>query len=179
MIAALSKKFNFHATTNKIVYHHWFDLSSGVRNEGIRNNKSCPETNFFGGNKVMDAESNFYPLLIGFINDSEIKLNDNDILKYVMVTSSTLNVREQPNYKSAKVKDRNSIKYGSVLRVYKVENNWLKISNSSEHWESKRYTDKVKKVTVTACTLMLEMGFEQTTLKCEPFYKGEEFLFLK
>lgn len=47
MTAALCKKFNFPATTNKIVYHHWFNLATGERNNGSKNNKSCPGTNFF------------------------------------------------------------------------------------------------------------------------------------
>ena len=52
--AALCKKYNIPVDTSRIVYHHWFNLSNGDRNNGTGSNKSCPGTNFFGGNKVDD-----------------------------------------------------------------------------------------------------------------------------
>ncbi len=170
----LCVKFNLPINKDRIVYHHWFDLVSGARNDGTKNNKSCPGTNFFGGNKVTDAEQKFYPLLKGLIDDNDIRTNDDNILKYVMVTSSTLNLRVESNSKSAKVKDRNPIKFGSVLRVYNEENNWLKISNSSEHWVSERYTDEVRKATVTATTLNVRSGDGTNYPKVGSFNEGEE-----
>jgi len=170
----LCVKFNLPINKDRIVYHHWFDLVSGARNDGTKNNKSCPGTNFFGGNKVADAENNFYPLVKGLINDNDIKVNDDSILKYVMVTSSTLNVREQSNYESSKAKDRNPIKFGSVLRVYREENDWLKISNSSEHWVSKRYTNQVLRATVVASTLNVRSGNNIDYPKVGSLTKGDE-----
>ena len=170
----LCLKFNLPINKDRIVYHHWFDLLSGVRNDGTKNNKSCPGTNFFGGNKVSDAEENFYPLIVEKINNDDIKTNEDAVLKYVVVTSSTLNVRIEPSAKSKKAMDRNPIKFGSVLRIYKVDNGWLKISNSLEHWVSVRYTNEVKKATVIASTLNVRSGDGTNYPKTGSFSKGEK-----
>lgn len=61
--AALCNKFNLTPDKNSIVYHHWW-TASGKRTDGVNSAKSCPGTNWFGGNKVEDAESNFIPLII-------------------------------------------------------------------------------------------------------------------
>ncbi|HMP30820.1 MAG TPA: peptidoglycan recognition family protein [Saprospiraceae bacterium] len=45
--ALLCKKFNLPVDTNFIVYHHWFRLDNGYRNNGAGGNKSCPGTIFF------------------------------------------------------------------------------------------------------------------------------------
>lgn len=42
MTAALCTKFNLVVNSNSIIYHHWFNLASGERNNGTKNNKSCP-----------------------------------------------------------------------------------------------------------------------------------------
>ncbi|RYY67337.1 MAG: N-acetylmuramoyl-L-alanine amidase [Chitinophagaceae bacterium] len=64
MTAKLCSRFNLPVNVNSIVYHHWFDLVTGLRNNGTRNNKSCPGTDFFGGNKVNDCIANFLPLVL-------------------------------------------------------------------------------------------------------------------
>jgi hypothetical protein len=64
MTAILCRRFNIPVNTQSIVYHHWFNLSTGQRNDGSSNNKSCPGTNFFGGNKVIDCSTNFLPLIL-------------------------------------------------------------------------------------------------------------------
>ena len=64
MTAILCRRFNIPVNTQSIVYHHWFNLSTGQRNDGSSNNKSCPGTNFFGGNKVIDCSTYFLPLVL-------------------------------------------------------------------------------------------------------------------
>ena len=59
--AALCEKFGLEINSDTIVYHHWWN-SKGVRTNGSDGGaKSCPGTNFFGGNKVENAEQNFIP----------------------------------------------------------------------------------------------------------------------
>ena len=62
---SLLKKFNLRANDQTVVYHHWYDLSLGKRifKEGTGTTKSCPGTNFFGGNTVQDFNANFIPNL--------------------------------------------------------------------------------------------------------------------
>ncbi|HEX3047324.1 MAG TPA: N-acetylmuramoyl-L-alanine amidase, partial [Bacillota bacterium] len=61
--AALCKKFKLTPSTDTIVYHHWWDLDSGKRTNGTGNVKTCPGTNFFGGNSVATAQQSFIPLV--------------------------------------------------------------------------------------------------------------------
>lgn len=60
--AVLLKKFNLEANSNSIVYHHWW-TAAGKRTNGINAAKSCPGTNFFGGNALKTAEEKFIPLI--------------------------------------------------------------------------------------------------------------------
>ena len=61
--AALVKKFNISLDTDGIIYHHWFDRSSGERTNGTGETKTCPGTTFFGGNSVSDCAENLLPLV--------------------------------------------------------------------------------------------------------------------
>jgi hypothetical protein len=46
-------------------YHHWYDLNTGKRiaKEGTGSTKTCPGTNFFGGNTVEAFKTGLLPLL--------------------------------------------------------------------------------------------------------------------
>lgn len=155
--AALCKKFNLGMDSNYILYHHWFRLDNGHRNNGAGGNKSCPGTAFFGGNKVQDFEANFLPLMQAAFN-GQPHSSEEEILKYVGVTASWLNVRKGPSSSAVKVSDRGAAQNGSVLRVYKEQNGWLKISKSADHWVYGRYTEELRKYKVTATTLNVRSG---------------------
>ena len=62
---SLLKRFNLEASENTVVYHHWYDLNTGKRiaKEGTGATKTCPGTNFFGGNTVEAFKMGFLPLL--------------------------------------------------------------------------------------------------------------------
>lgn len=172
--AALCVKFNLMPNANTIVYHHWFRLDNGFRNNGSGGNKSCPGTNFFGGNKVEDFETHFLPLVNARISAGQIKSDTSAILKYACVLADELNVRILPNSKSAKAVDRESLKMGAILRVYDEQNNWLKISNSLQHWVSGRYTFVVKRATVTATSLNVRTGPDGNYPRTSSVVKNEE-----
>lgn len=175
--AAICKKFSIPVNTDKIVYHHWFNLSTGERNNGTQNNKSCPGTNFFGGNTVEACQANFLPLVLEALN-GDIETDTSSILKYVTVTSDTLNIRKQPKYNSDKVPDREPATFGAVLRVYQVKNGWLKISDSKNHWVSERYTREVIRAAVNADALNVRNGPGKEFMKVSSLKKGEEvFIF--
>ncbi len=156
--AVLCKKFNLPVNSNTIIYHHWFRLDNGVRNNGAGNNKSCPGTNFFGGNKVTDFEQHFAPLVTSKLSGHTIKTDAHAILKYACVTANVLNIRTQPKASSPKAKERPGIEMGAILRVYEERDNWFKISNSLEHWVAGRYTAEVKRATVNATALNVRTG---------------------
>jgi hypothetical protein len=57
--AVLCEAFKLKPSTNTIVYHHWYDLSTGKRTDGRGETKSCPGSNWFGGNTVQACRNNF------------------------------------------------------------------------------------------------------------------------
>jgi hypothetical protein len=63
--AMLCKRFELHPDIHSIVYHHWYDLNTGSRvvANTPASTKSCPGTNFFGGNTEDDCLKNFLPLV--------------------------------------------------------------------------------------------------------------------
>jgi hypothetical protein len=63
--AALCDFFDLIPNKETIVYHHWYDLNTGQRTDGTGSTKTCPGTNFFGGNTVAAADKNFIPLIKG------------------------------------------------------------------------------------------------------------------
>jgi hypothetical protein len=65
--AMLCKKFNLIINTNSIIYHHWYDLVTGVRTNNGQ--KSCPGSNWFDGNTVELANENFIPKIVEILDN--------------------------------------------------------------------------------------------------------------
>jgi SH3-like domain-containing protein len=177
--ATLCSRFHLPVNTNSIVYHHWFDLSTGERNNGAKNNKSCPGTGFFGGNKVADCVANFLPLVALAGGPVAPVADTAAILKYVSVTASSLNIRSKPDATSNKVTDRAAATMGAVLRVYKESNGWYKISGSQEHWVLAKYTTDVKRAAVNADTLNARNGSGKDFEKLGSYTKGQELFIVQ
>ena len=174
MTAAICKKFSVDVNTDKIVYHHWFNLSTGKRNNGTGQNKSCPGTNFFGGNKVTDSDANFIPQVQASIGGSAPNKPQSKLIKHVCVTASRLNIRNGPDVTNPKVLGRNSVVLGSILRVYEENNGWYKISSSSHHWVSGKHTMDVERATVTASKLNARSGPGTNFARVGSFIRGQE-----
>ncbi len=170
--ALLCTKFNIPVTTDYIMYHHWFDLSTGARNNGTRNNKSCPGTGFFGGNKVADCRKNFLPLVTAELPGS-IKTDISDVLRYACVTTPVLNVRILPDASSAKAAERATVQLGAILRVYAEKDGWLKMSKSDSRWVYGRYTIAVQRAVVNATTLNVRTGPGTSYPKTDRLSKGD------
>lgn len=177
MTAALCKKFSVLVDTDKIVYHHWFNLSTGERNNGSGSNKSCPGTAFFGGNKVGDCQANFLPLVQQAIS-GVINAGANP-LKYAIVTAQSLNVRVGPDWRLKKANDREAVTIGSILRVFEEQNGWYRISSSQQHWVSGRFTDDVRRAVVNASTLNVRSGPSTSFPKVSSFMRGQEVFIIE
>jgi uncharacterized protein YraI len=175
--AILCKRFNLTLDENHIVYHHWFDVTSGKRNNGTKNNKSCPGTNFFGGNKVSDFRANFLPLVSAAVVASSPA--SVDVLKYATVNTNSLNIRTGPGSSYAKATDREPVTLGSILRVYKIDNGWYKISNSQDNWVASNYTVNVKRAVVIPNRLNSRSGPGTTFPVTGSFLKGQEIFIVK
>ena len=171
--AVLCKKFDLAINTNSIVYHHWFNLSTGQRNNGSGGNKSCPGTQFFGGNKVGDCEANFLPEVRQAYDNLVQIAAHSPILKYVSVNAAHLNVRTGPHYTNPIA--RSPLSRGVVVRVFDIANNgWLKISSKEEHWISGRFNYEVKKVEIKSDEAASRLGPGAEFPRAATFVKNEE-----
>ncbi|MEM9820841.1 MAG: SH3 domain-containing protein [Bacteroidota bacterium] len=146
--AVLNLKFKLEANDTNNVYHHWFDLSSGKRKEGKGITKSCPGTNFFGGNKVKDAKKNFIPKLqkaLKKLPEYKTVFNDSpveDPIGYAMVLrANQLNVRTGPSVHKARA---GSLMRGSVVDIYERQGRWARIS-TEQKWVSSFYLKEIFK----------------------------------
>lgn len=135
--AILCIKFNLQPVKSQVVYHHWFD-TTGKRfpEDKVNQNrvgteqKTCPGTAFFGGNTIISAEQNFYPLIVSKI--TELK-NENPVVQSTKkVNSAVLNVRNGPG-KSFKVL-RTMVQGTEVSIFLERTDGWSKISNTAEEW---------------------------------------------
>lgn len=65
--AALCGRFDIKPSIYTIVYHSWYNLKTGARDNLAgkvnESHKSCPGTAFFGGNSAKAAGSHFIPLV--------------------------------------------------------------------------------------------------------------------
>jgi len=172
--AKLCSRMNVKVNTNTIVYHHWFNLATGERNDGSKNNKSCPGTGFFGGNKVSDCTAHFLPLVNNALNGITGAPVPGVIQNYVTVNTDRLNIRKKPDAKSEKVDGREPALMGAILRVYKEDKGWLKISASAENWVLGKYTSPVIRSTVNANTLNVRSGPDISYSKIGSYQKGQE-----
>ncbi|HRZ42345.1 MAG TPA: N-acetylmuramoyl-L-alanine amidase [Bacteroidales bacterium] len=159
MTAILLRKFNLPVTNHSVIYHHWYNLTTGERNDGTHNNKSCPGSSFFGGNKPHHCDSGFLPLVTNWLSGSAPGTGGViAVLRYAVVTADNLNVRTGPATDFPKADRRESLVRGAVIRVYAEQDAWLKISGSADHWVSGRYTIPVRKGRVTSASLNVRSG---------------------
>ncbi|WP_194775034.1 SH3 domain-containing protein [Pararhodonellum marinum] len=172
--AALCKKFNLQVNTNCILYHHWFQLGTGVRNNGAGGNKSCPGTAFFGGNKVADCEEYFLPFVRKALGGNPLKTENPELSKHLIVTNDRLFIRQGPSGQEALAQDRDPALLGAILRVYGEKDGWYKISNSQSHWVFGRHTQEVIRAAVNANTLNVRSGPSTSFPKIGAVAKGEE-----
>ena len=120
----------------------------------------------------MDCQKNFLPLVSEKIQGS-IKTDASKVLKYVCVSTDTLNVRTLPSSSSQKVSEGQSVQLGAILRVYQEKDGWLKISGSDSRWVSAKYTVKATRAVVSATTLNIRTGPGVSYPKDGSLSKGE------
>jgi len=140
--AALCLKFKMLPDSESLIYHHWYDLGSGHRLNGEGSTKSCPGTNFFGGNKVPDAEKGFIPLVV-----EEFKRLGGKYEKppqpigsaYINVPK--LNVRGAADAAGEIV---SQLPQSTLVDFFEEKNGYVKIDDDEERWVDTKYIIKVK-----------------------------------
>lgn len=128
--ALLCREFKLPVNTSAIVYHHWFDLDTGKRNNGTKNNKSCPGTNFFGGNKVGDCEANFLPLVAAELN--RLTGGGGSVAVFKVVSDDgVLTVRDAPRPSGVEL---GKLVSGSTVQVFEASGKWRRIDQEQQRW---------------------------------------------
>ncbi len=133
--ALLCREFKLAVNENTVVYHHWYDLKTGKRTNGTGTTKTCPGTNFFGGNTVQAAQVNFYPLVQAALNKGTVKPAGPKVIKTGQTTNN-LNVRVAPDVNSTKVKQ---LQKGIKVDVFEEKKGWYRIHPTEQHWVSGAY----------------------------------------
>ena len=131
--ALLCKKFNLTPGTDTVVYHHWYDLTTGQRTLDISKTKSCPGTNFFGGNTIDNCHNNFISLISSAMDNlSGVTSGTIDVttLQHGIVAVSTLNVRSANNTTASILK---ILHQGTPIAIYESLNGWYRI-DAGQQW---------------------------------------------
>jgi len=153
--ALLCERFNIPVTIDRIVYHHWFDLNTGARTNGSGVTKSCPGTDFFGGNTPQDCKDHFLPLVSSRLQQPISDVQGVDVQKYGYVITRRLNIRKGAGSGFSKI---GQTELGAVLRIYQEKDNWYKISKNKEEWVYSNYVKDTKRATVNADVLNVRSG---------------------
>jgi len=134
--ALLCRKFSLAPSTAAIVYHHWYDLNTGVRTNGTGVTKTCPGTAFFGGNRVEDAAANFVPLVEAALAALAPVAPPAAPLGAYSVNASGLNVRTAPDPSAPVLK---VLTRGVHVNAYAASGQWMRIHPTGMQWVNGAY----------------------------------------
>lgn len=94
-VAILCKHFKLTPSTNTIVYHCWYTSKGQKLNDYVagKSCKTCPGTNFFGGNTLSAYMTNFLPLIQKEYNQLiSLSSNSSTISKSDNISISAINI---------------------------------------------------------------------------------------
>jgi hypothetical protein len=140
--ALLCNKFALTPGPDRIIYHHWYDLDTGLRTEGSGTTKSCPGTGFFGGNSVADANAYFIPRIAQELQNIDFPQPEGAVIVFSgTVTADVLNVRDKPLASGRIVKQ---LSKGITFNAYEQTGTWLRIHPSASQWVNRRFVEAVR-----------------------------------
>lgn len=148
----LCKKFKITPSASTIRYHAWFTSGGEYLGNYIagKSRKTCPGTNFFGGNTMTAFTNNFLPAIKNYINGGEFndKITETAMNKTALVNASSLNVRKEASASATKLGTLSD--NTQVTIVAKCSNGWYKIKyNSGYGYVSGDYLDNFKDIVTT------------------------------
>jgi hypothetical protein len=136
--ALLCRKFSLKPGTDTIVYHHWWDLTTGRRTDGAGSAKSCPGTAFFGGNGVADAAAHFIPLIEAALAGPGAAPAATAPERVLVVTANALRGRAAPSAGAPVVKQ---LARGIQVGVFEESGDWRRIHPAGQQWVHARYLE--------------------------------------
>lgn len=129
--AHLCRRFRLLPDGDTIQYHHWWDLTTGQRTNGTGTTKSCPGTQFFSGNSVVSAQTNFIPLIRQELSALGSAAVDPLPSHSAEVAADALNVRTLPSPAGDVLKQ---LKRGVEVCIYEERDGWSRIDPVSSCW---------------------------------------------
>ncbi|MEY5097744.1 MAG: hypothetical protein RJA36_463 [Pseudomonadota bacterium] len=138
--ASLLMRFGLPCDTDHVIYHHWWDLDSGQRTNGIGNTKSCPGTAFFGGNSVAAAKSGLLPLIVAEMGAAANPPAPPQADFRGEVNTTSLRIRDKPGLDGTLL---GNVANGSLLAIYEVRKGWYRIHPTAQRWVSGRYVNRL------------------------------------
>ena len=150
LFGELCKRFSITPGADTIRYHAWFtsggtylgDYKSG------QSRKTCPGTNFFGGNTMTKFKANFLPSIKKYIKGETEKKEETkketktEFKQYIVrVTADTLNGRKGPG---TSYDIETKLYEGTAITIIAEDGNWLKAKMG--YWISKSYVEFVRYV---------------------------------
>lgn len=137
--ARLLMRFGLPCDIDHVVYHHWWDLTTGRRTDGSGNTKSCPGTAFFGGNSVVAAQALFLPLIAAEMGAAAKPAAPPEAQFQVEVNAASLRIRDAPGVEGIRL---GNVSNGALLAIYEVRNGWYRIHPAVQRWVSGRYVNR-------------------------------------
>ena len=146
LFGELCKRFNITPGADTIRYHAWFTSGGTYLGDykAGKSRKTCPGTNFFGGNSISKFKANFLPAIKKYISGEKEEVKKEEAKKefkqyIVRVTADTLNGRSGAgtNYDIV-----TKLYEGTAVTIVEENGNWLKAKMG--YWIHKNYVEFIR-----------------------------------
>ena len=146
LFGELCKRFNITPGADTIRYHAWFTSGGTYLGDykAGKSRKTCPGTNFFGGNSISKFKANFLPAIKKYISGEKEETKKEEAKKefkqyIVRVTADTLNGRSGAgtNYDIV-----TKLYEGTAVTIVEENGNWLKAKMG--YWIHKNYVEFIR-----------------------------------
>ena len=141
LFGELCKRFDITPGANTIRYHAWFTSGGTYLGDykAGKSRKTCPGTNFFGGNTMTKFKANFLPAIKKYISGEKEEAKKEFKPYIVRVTADTLNGRSGPgtNYDIV-----TKLYEATAVTIVAENGNWLKAKMG--YWIHKNYVEFIR-----------------------------------
>ena len=143
LFGELCKRFSITPGADTIRYHAWFTSGGTYLGDykAGQSRKTCPGTNFFGGNSMAKYKANFLPAIKKYISEEKEEAKTEFKQYIIRVTADTLNGRSGPgtNYDIV-----TKLYEGTAVTIVEEDGNWLKAKMG--YWVHKNYVEFIRNV---------------------------------
>ena len=141
LFGELCKRFNITPGADTIRYHAWFTSGGTYLGDykAGKSRKTCPGTNFFGGNSMAKFKANFLPAIKKYISGEKEEAKKEFKPYIVRVTADTLNGRKGPGTNYDVV---TKLYEGTAVTIVEENGNWLKAKMG--YWIHKNYVEFIR-----------------------------------